>query len=58
MYKPHFYKQNQAEIGKKIKQKLSNTPRLNLQKKPQKSSVYVLMRLYDCSENDNEKLIT
>ena len=25
----HFYKQRQAEIGKKIKQMLSNTPRLN-----------------------------
>ena len=36
MYKPHFYKQNQAEIGKKIKQNLRNTPRLNLQKKPLK----------------------
>ena len=28
-YKQHFYKQRQAEIGKKIKQKLSNTLRLN-----------------------------
>ena len=29
-YKQHFYKQRQAgKIGKKIKQKLSNTPRLN-----------------------------
>ena len=32
MYKPHFHKQKQTEIGKKIKQKLSNTHRLNLQK--------------------------
>ena len=28
-YKQHFYKQHQAEIDKKIKQKLSNTLRLN-----------------------------
>ena len=28
-YKQHFYKQRQAEICKKIKQKLSNTLRLN-----------------------------
>ena len=28
-YKQHFYKQCQAEIGKKIKQKLSNSLRLN-----------------------------
>ena len=28
-YKQHFYKQRQAEIGKKIKHKLSNTLRLN-----------------------------
>ena len=28
-YKQHFYKQRLAEIGKKIKQKLSNTLRLN-----------------------------
>ena len=28
-YKQHFYKQRQAEIGKEIKQKLNNTPRLN-----------------------------
>ena len=29
-FKQHFYKQHQAEIGKKIKQMLSNTLRLNL----------------------------
>ena len=29
IYKQHFNKQRQAEIGKKIKQKLSNTLRLN-----------------------------
>ena len=28
-YKQHFYNQRQAEIGKKIKQMLSNTLRLN-----------------------------
>ena len=28
-YKQHFYKQHQAEIGKKIKQMLINTLRLN-----------------------------
>ena len=28
-YKQHFYKQRQAEIGKKNKQMLSNTLRLN-----------------------------
>ena len=28
-HKQHFYKQRQAEIGKKIKQMLSNTFRLN-----------------------------
>ena len=28
-YKIHFYKQRQAEIGKKMKQMLSNTLRLN-----------------------------
>ena len=28
-YKQHYYKQRQAEIGKKIKQMLSNTLRLN-----------------------------
>ena len=30
-YKQHFYKQHEAEIGKKIKQKLSNTLRTNFQ---------------------------
>ena len=29
-YKQHFYKQHQTEIGKKSKQVLSNTLRLNL----------------------------
>ena len=29
LYKQHFYKQHQAEIGKKIEQRLSNTLRLN-----------------------------
>ena len=29
LYKQHFYKQHQTEIGKKIKQRLSNTLRLN-----------------------------
>ena len=29
-YKQHFYKQREAEIGKNIKQKLSNTLRLNV----------------------------
>ena len=29
-YKQHFYKQRRVETGKKIKQKLSNTLRLNL----------------------------
>ena len=29
LYKRHFHKQCQAEIGKKLKQKLSNTLRLN-----------------------------
>ena len=28
-YKQHYYKQRQAEIGKKIKQLLSNSLRLN-----------------------------
>ena len=28
-HKQHFYKRRQAEIGKKIKQMLSNTPKLN-----------------------------
>ena len=29
VYKQHFYKQHRTEIGKKSKQKLSNTLRLN-----------------------------
>ena len=29
LYKQYFYKQRQAEIGKKVKQKLGNTLRLN-----------------------------
>ena len=29
LYEQHFYKQRQAEIGKKIKKKLSSTLRLN-----------------------------
>ena len=29
LYKQNVHKQRQAEIGKKIKQKLSKTPRLN-----------------------------
>ena len=36
-YKQHFYKQDQAEFGKKIKQKLSNTLKLSLAKNQAKA---------------------
>ena len=68
-YKKHFYKQRQAEIGKKIKQMLSNTLRVNFSylkmihilhlRYYSKIIVHILKRKqkkYICkSEDENEK---
>ena len=61
-YKRHFYIQDQAEIGKKIKQKISNTLRLNFDENIKKRSVYfneiIIMFNYNENKNDKENYIT
>ena len=53
-YKQNIYKQHQNQIGKKNKQKLSNTLRLNFRSKCQKNKLFFQLNyMINCNENED-----